>query len=587
MAAAPELLTLLQDELARLQVDALIVPRADQYQGEEVQACDERLAAVTGFTGSAGNLIICADQAVLFVDGRYTTQAPQQIGNRPIQVINSGEESLASWIARQPQIATVGVDPWLMTVQQAEHLQTVMSDSQSLVALEGNPVDRLWQARPPANKARLREHPIEFAGQGTADKKQRVQAALPDGSALFVGASEQVSWLLNVRSDALETTPVALSYAILQADGSIDWIVHEASARSAASLKLDRVSVTRDAVKALGQLRSPLVFDPSATPWAIEQILQAMPKPVVCKRAPSPIALMQAKKNEAELAGMREAHVIDGAVMVEFLAWLDTQLPGFLDEYQAADMVDSMRKAKGATGLAFSTISASGPNAALPHYRASADSARPSEAGEIYLVDSGGHYAMGTTDITRVTLMGVPTDEQRRLYTLVLQGHLALMRARFPEGTTGQALDILARLPLWEAGLDFDHGTGHGVGAVLSVHEGPQRIGKPVSGANLVALAQGMVVSVEPGYYRPGELGIRIENLVAVQPQPMPGDERPMLGFENLTWCPYERALIDVGMLSDQERQQVDDYHRQTLAKLRGRLSAPDRAWLELACRPL
>lgn len=587
MAAAPDLLTHLQDDLQRLEVDALIVPRADQYQGEEVQSCDERLAAVTGFTGSAGNLIICADKAVLFVDGRYTTQAPQQIGTRPIEVINSGEESLAAWIARQPQISTVGVDPWLVTVQQAQHLQAAMNENQSLVPLESNPVDRFWKDRPAANKARLREHPLEFAGQSAADKKQRVLSALPEGAALFVGATEQVSWLLNVRSDALETTPVALSYAILHADGSLDWIVHEASARSAASLKLEQVSVTRDAVKALGQLRTPLVFDPAATPWAIEQILQAMPKPITCKRLASPIALMQAKKNEAELAGMREAHVIDGAVMVEFLAWLDTQLPGFLDEYQAADMVDSMRKAKGATGLAFSTISASGPNAALPHYRASADSARPSEAGEIYLVDSGGHYAMGTTDITRVTLMGVPTDEQKRLYTLVLQGHLALMRTRFPEGTSGQALDILARIPLWEAGLDFDHGTGHGVGAVLSVHEGPQRIGKPVNGANLVALSQGMVVSVEPGYYRPGELGIRIENLVAVQPQPLPGDERPMLGFENLTWCPYERALIDVGMLSDQERRQVDDYHTQTLAKLRGRLSAPDRAWLELACRPL
>ncbi len=587
MAQAPDLLTSLQDELERLGVDALIVPRADQYQGEEVLPCDERLAAVTGFTGSAGNLIVTADKAVLFVDGRYTTQAPQQIGARPIEVINSGEESLAAWISRQSDITRVGVDPWLVTLQQAEQLQATMNEAQSLIALDANPVDRLWNVRPSASKARLREHPLAFAGQTADEKKQRVLAAIPKNASLFIGATEQVSWLLNVRSDALDTTPVALSYAVLHADGTVDWIVHEASARSAASLKLEGVRVTRDAAKALGQIRGLLVLDPSATPWAIEQLLQAMPKPVACKRAASPVALMQARKNDAELAGMREAHEIDGAVMVEFLAWLDTQLPGFLDEYQAADTIDGMRRAKGAASLAFSTISASGPNAALPHYRANADSARPSEAGEIYLVDSGGHYAMGTTDITRVTLMGAPTDEQRRLYTLVLQGHLALMRVRFPEGTSGQALDILARVPLWQAGLDFDHGTGHGVGAVLSVHEGPQRIGKPVNGANMVALSQGMVVSIEPGYYRPGDLGIRIENLVAVQPQPLPGDERPMLGFENLTWCPYERALIDVGMLSDVERRQVDDYHAETLTKLRPRLSAPDRSWLELACRPL
>lgn len=587
MAKPRDLLAAMQADLQALEVDALIVPRADRYQGEEVLACDERLAAVIGFTGSAGNLVITAEQAVLFVDGRYTTQAPRQVQPRPIQVVNSGELSLAAWLSKQPDLVRIGVDPWLFTLHQAEALNRALGESQSLVALEENPVDRRWLSRPTAQKARLRQHPLEVAGKSSAAKIAEVLEGIPSGHALFVGLPEQVSWLLNVRSDALETTPSALSYAVLQADGRVDWIVHEASARSAASLKLPSVGVTRDAVKAFGQLQTPLLLDAGSTPWAVELALAALPRPVVTRRHTSPLALMQARKNDAELAGMREAHEIDGAVMVEFLAWLDTQLPGFLDEYQAADMVDSMRRAKGAFSLAFPTISASGPNAALPHYRATEDSARPSEAGEIYLVDSGGHYPMGTTDITRVTLMGAASPEQKRLYTLVLKGHLALMRARFPEGTTGQALDLIARLPLWNAGLDYDHGTGHGVGAVLSVHEGPQRIGKPVAGSALIALEPGMVVSVEPGYYRPGELGIRIENLVAVRPTPQPGDERTMLGFENLTWCPYERALIDVGMLDDAERRQVDEYHRQTLSKLQGRLSAPDRSWLELACRPL
>jgi Xaa-Pro aminopeptidase len=587
MAKPRDLLAHLQADLQTLEIDALLVPRADRYQGEEVLACDERLAAVTGFSGSAGSLLITANAAVLFVDGRYTTQAPRQVKPRPIEVINSGDLSLAAWLAKRPELSRIGVDPWLMTLQQADSLKAALGDGQSLVALDENPVDRRWRSRPAAQKARVRHHPLAVAGKSTADKIADIHATIPGGHALFVGLPEQVSWLLNVRSDALETTPSALSYAVLQADGRVDWILHEDSARSAASLKLPQVSVTRDAVKVLGQLRTPLLLDASTTPWAIELALAALPQPVATRRYSSPIAMMQACKNAAELAGMREAHEIDGAVMVEFMAWLDTQLPGFLDEYQAADMVDSMRRAHGATSLAFATISASGPNAALPHYRATADSARPSEAGEVYLVDSGGQYAMGTTDITRVTLMGAATAEQKRLYTLVLQGHLALMRARFPEGTTGQALDLMARLPLWQAGLDYDHGTGHGVGAVLSVHEGPQRIGKPVQGAALVALQPGMVVSVEPGYYRPGELGIRIENLAIVQPMARPGDERPMLGFENLTWCPYERALIDLGLLTDEERQQVNDYHRQTLAVLQGRLSAPDRAWLELACRPL
>ncbi len=587
MAKPRDLLAHLQADLQALGVDALLVPRADRYQGEEVLASDERLAAVTGFTGSAGSLLITPNKAVLFVDGRYTSQAPAQVKPRPIEVINSGKTSPGAWIAEHPEIARVGVDPWLMTLQQVEGLSRAFGEGQSLVALEANPVDRRWQDRPAGQKARMRAHPLDVAGQSGAEKIAKVLADITPGHALFLGLPEHVSWLLNVRSDALETTPAALSYAVLCPSGHVDWIVHEDSARSAASLKLENVSVTRDPVKALGQLQAPLLLDASSTPWAIELALEAMPRPIERRRQVSPIPLMQACKNEVELAGMREAHEIDGAVMVEFLAWLDTQLPGFLDEYQAAAMVDSMRLAKGATGLAFPTISASGPNAALPHYRATADSARPSEAGEVYLVDSGGQYAMGTTDITRVTLMGAATAEQKRLYTLVLKGHLALMTLRFPEGTTGQAIDMIARLPLWKAGLDYDHGTGHGVGAVLSVHEGPQRIGKPVSGAGLVALQPGMVVSVEPGYYRPGELGIRIENLVVVQPMPLPGDERPMLGFENITWCPYERALIDLGLLSDQERQHIDDYHRQTLAKLQGRLSAPDRAWLELACRPL
>lgn len=579
--AEPSFLAKLQASLNGLKVDAFWLPRADKFQGEEVRAHQERLAKVTGFTGSAGLAIILKKQAALFVDGRYTEQAASQTDGTPIKALSSAGNGPADWLKKQKKVETLGIDPWTVTAAQARKLKRELQAAQiDMIPLDENPVDTLWQNAPQPDNARVREHAIEWAGQNSFDKRKAILKEIPDNHALFIGSPQSCSWLLNVRANFLANTPSVLSFAILRSDGSVDWIVEPEGQNSARALKLDNVRIAKDFEKTLKDLDEPLIYDPTETPWAVELMMAKR----LTRAMASPVALLQACQNKAELEGMRKAHVTDGAVMVKFLASLSGQLPGFVDEIQAQEQLDAMRLEAGAYALAFATISAAGPNAALPHYRATPDSMRPSADGELYLVDSGGQYPSGTTDITRVVAVSEPSAEQRRLYTLVLQGHLAVMRARFPAGTSGAALDPLARMPLWQAGLDFDHGTGHGVGACLGVHDGPQRISKAASG---VALKPGMVLSVEPGYYRPGDLGIRIENLVIVKKAKKKSDERDMLAFENLTWCPYARELIDPALLSPDEISQVNAYHKATFEKLKGLVKGGDLAWLTEACKPL
>ncbi|GAB4168529.1 MAG: aminopeptidase P family protein [Thalassobaculales bacterium] len=587
----------LREALGRAGLDGFVVPHADEHLNEYLPARAERLSWLTGFTGSAGAAVVLPGKAAVFADGRYTLQVAMQVDASLYQICHLIEHPPARWIEENAaEGQRIGYDPWLHTREGVERLAKAAARAGAkLVAVESNPLDAVWPGQPPAPLAPVIPHPVDLAGRDSADKRAEAAAALAKAKqdAVVLSAPDSIAWLLNVRGGDVPHTPLPLSFAILTADGSVDWFVDplkllpETRAHVGNAVAIHPPEALAGALDALRGRKVRL--DPATAPAWLDDRLTRAGATVVAEA--DPCQLPKACKNAAEIAGSRAAHKRDGAAVTRFLAWLSqAAAEGAVDEITAADRLEGFRRDTGELrDLSFSTISGAGPNGAIVHYRSTPETNRRLEPGQVYLVDSGAQYRDGTTDVTRTLAIGTPDPaiaaELRDRFTRVLKGHIAIATARFPEGTSGSQLDILARRPLWQAGLDFDHGTGHGVGSYLSVHEGPHRISKV---PNTVALKPGMIVSNEPGYYKTGAYGIRIENLVTVVPvEAPPGAERKLLGFETLTLAPIDRSLIEPALLDDEERAWLNAYHARVLAEIGPGLDAATRAWLADATRPI
>ena len=582
----------LRAELAARGVDGLLVPMADQYQNEYVPARAQRIAWLTGFNGSAGLVIVLAERAACFTDGRYTLQVAQQVDGDIYDLRHISDEPPSDWIAEHLGAGgKLAYDPWLFTPDSVKRFTAAAEKAGGeLQPLADNPLDKVWGDQPGVPLAPVLPHALEYAGEAAADKRKRLAGELRDAGerAAAITATDSIAWLLNVRGGDVERSPLPLSLALLYDDGHCDFFLEPEKISGGLEAHLGNnvtIQPPEQFGPALDGLRGATVrVDPALTAAWVFQRLEAAGVEIV--RGPDPCQLPKAIKNDTELAGARAAHLRDGAAVSKFLHWLSHEAPkGGVDEIAAADKLESYRQDHDLfRDLSFDTISGSGPNGAIVHYRVTPDSNRELGQGELYLVDSGAQYLDGTTDITRTVAIGDPSAEMRDRFTRVLKGHIAVAGARFPKGATGAQLDPLARLALWQAGLDFDHGTGHGVGSYLNVHEGPQRISKLGSGQEFLP---GMVVSNEPGYYKTGAYGIRIENLVCVREAKAEGGEREIMEFETLTRAPIDRNLIDMSLLSPSERAWLDGYHAQVYEDLSPLLDEPTREWLDEVTRPL
>ena len=583
---------LLRAELKKRKLTGFFVPRADEFQGEYVPAYAERLRWLTNFRGSAGIAIVTLKKAAIFVDGRYVIQVRQQVDEKIFAPFHLMEEPPAMWIARNLKKGDrLGFDPWLVTADQAKRLSEACAGvGANFVPVETNPIDAVWNDQPARPSAQLATQPTQFAGRTGAEKIKDLRKGIGSVDAVVLTQPDSVSWLFNLRGFDVPHTPVAAAYAILPAKGKAqifiapEKLTEEVKAHLRSNATTHAPKQIGAALKALGRAKARVLIDPVWTPERIRELLVKAKATVVT--GPDPVMLPKARKNRTEQEGARSAQKRDGVAVSRFLFWLEKEAPkGSLSELEVAARLKAFREATGELrDLSFETIPASGPHAAIPHYHATQESNRKLVRNEIFLIDSGAQYIDGTTDITRTVIVGTPTPEMKDRFTRVLKGMIGLSLARFPKGTTGSQLDILARQHLWSAGLDFDHGTGHGVGAYLSVHEGPARINK----SDRTPLEAGMILSNEPGFYKQGDYGIRIENLVMVhEAKPVSGGERPMLGFETLTLAPIDQRLIDVGLLSEVERQWLDAYHARVLKEVGDYLEGDELVWLNRACAPL
>jgi Xaa-Pro aminopeptidase len=583
----------LRDELVRRGLDGFIVPRADEHQSEYVPPNAERLPWLTGFTGSAGTAIVLADKAALVVDGRYTLQAAEQVDTAVVDVVPLADKTAEAWIGENLAAgATLAYDPWLHTAGGLKKLERAVAQAgAALVAVEMNLVDVIWLERPPPPKAPVRPPPAELAGETSEAKLARIREELAKAKvdALVVSDPHNLAWTFNIRGGDVAHTPLPLGYAVIPAEGRptvfLDpaKVTNEAGAAIGAVADIARQETLPAALEALGSAKAKVRIDAESGAVALVRRIESAGG--AADVGPDPISLMKAVKNAAEIAGTRAAHRRDGAAVTRFLAWLAREAPsGKLTEIEAVEKLEALRDETGLLReLAFSTISGSGPNGAIVHYRVTNRTNRALKPGELFLLDSGAQYEDGTTDITRTVAVGEPSPEMRDRFTRVLKGHIAIARVVFPKGTSGAQIDALARQALWQAGLDFDHGTGHGVGSYLSVHEGPQRLSK----LGTQALEPGMILSNEPGYYKTGQYGIRIENLVLVERREIAGAEREMMGFETLTFAPIDRALVEATLLTADEREWLDAYHARVREMLTSELDEATRAWLVEATRAL
>jgi len=558
-----------------------------------VPANAERLPWLTGFTGSAGTAIVLADKAALVVDGRYTLQAAEQVDTAVVDVVPLADKTAEAWIGENLAAgATLAYDPWLHTAGGLKKLEKAVAQAGAALApVEMNLVDVIWLERPPPPKAPVRPHPAELAGETSEAKLARIQEELAKAKldALVVSDPHNLAWTFNIRGGDVAHTPLPLGYAVIPAEGRptvfLDpaKVTNEAGSALAAVADIARQETLPAALEALGSAKARVRIDAESGAVALVRRIESAGG--MADVGPDPISLMKAVKNAAEIAGTRAAHRRDGAAVTRFLAWLAREAPsGKLTEIEAVEKLEALRDETGLLReLAFSTISGSGPNGAIVHYRVTNRTNRALKPGELFLLDSGAQYEDGTTDVTRTVAVGEPTAEMRDRFTRVLKGHIAIARAVFPKGTSGAQIDALARQALWQAGLDFDHGTGHGVGSYLSVHEGPQRLSK----LGTQALEPGMILSNEPGYYKTGQYGIRIENLVLVERREIAGAEREMMGFETLTFAPIDRALVEATLLTADEREWLDAYHARVREMLTSELDEATRAWLVEATRAL
>jgi Xaa-Pro aminopeptidase len=597
MSSYADRLSALRDQLQRDRLDGFVVPLTDEHMSEYVGAYARRLAWLTGFQGSAGSAVVLPQAAAIFTDGRYTLQVRQQVDGAHWQYVPVPQVSIAGWLGdNAPEGGRIGYDPWLHTsAWVAEARKALAERGAELVAVDTNPVDAVWPDKPMPSDARLAVQDDAYAGKTSAAKRADIADWLAErkADAVVLSALDSIAWAFNVRGGDVSHTPVALSYAIVHADGTADLYVAPEKMTEQVAQHLGnavRVHDRRDFAPALGAFAGKRVAaDPERAVAAIFDSLESGGANVLSLR--DPVVLTKALKNPAEIAGHRAAQLRDGAALSRFLRWVAAEAPkGGLTELAASDRLQAFREETGVLkDLSFDTISATGAHGASPHYKATEESNAAIELGQLYLVDSGGQYADGTTDVTRVVPVGAPSAEMRDRFTRVLKGHIAIAIAVFPEGTVGGQIDSFARRPLWEVGLDYAHGTGHGVGAYLSVHEGPARIAAPnyPGGGPAEPLRAGMILSNEPGYYKAGEYGIRIENLVLCVPRAIAGAEAPMLGFETLTFAPIERTLIVPELLTDGERGWLDGYHAEVVARIAPLLEGADRAWLEAQCAPI
>jgi Xaa-Pro aminopeptidase len=586
-------LSAFREELARRNLTGFVIPRADQQQNEYVPPSEERLAWLTGFTGSAGQAIVLAQQAAVFVDGRYTLQAAKQVDPKAWSVESLVDPPPEQWLAKHLKAGDrLGFDPWLHTSAAAERLGAACARAGAeLVAVDSNPLDSVWTERPPPPLAPVSVHGLPFSGEAEAEKLGRIRLEIEKlgVDALVLSDSHAVAWTFNIRGADVSHTPLPLSYALVPKDGRPTIFVDHRKLSNGA----------RDHLEQTADVAEPDALAPTLTEWArrgaaialdnataadaLGRLISAAGgKPV---RGSDPVSLLKAVKNTTEIEGARTAHRRDAVALARFLAWIDREAPkGALTEIDTVEALESFRRDTGALkDVSFPTIAGTGPNGAIVHYRVTRKSNRRIAPGDLLLIDSGAQYQDGTTDVTRTIAIGETTAEMCDRFTRVLRGHIAIARAVFPDGTSGAQLDTLARQFLWQAGLDFEHGTGHGVGSYLSVHEGPARISKLGS----TPLRRGMILSNEPGYYKADAYGIRIENLELVVGTEIAGAEKPVNAFETLTLAPIDRRLIDLNMLSADELSWLNDYHERVRHAVRPHVDEATKVWLDAATAPL
>jgi len=578
----PPRLQALRVEISGERLDGFLVPRADAHQGEYVAACDERLSWLTGFTGSAGFCAVLADIAGVFIDGRYRTQVKRQVAEE-FTPVPWPEVSLADWLKEQlPQGGKVGFDPWLHAAGQVTTLlESLQGTGIELVQVD-NLVDRIWADRPAAPLQPVTSHTLQYAGESAADKSARLAKDLREAgqAAAVITLPDSIMWLLNIRGADIPRNPVAQGFAILHDDARVDLFMAAEKLAGVedhlgAAVTIQKPESFQNAVAALN---GAVAVDNATIPQILaDQLGERLVK------TGDPCALPKARKNTAEIEGSAAAHLRDGAAVVELLCWLDAQAPGSLTEIDVVKKLEALRRQDPALrDISFETIAGTGENGAVMHYRVTEDSNATLKDGDLLVLDSGGQYLDGTTDITRTLPIGLPGEEERAAFTRVLQGMIAMSRLRWPNGLAGRDIEAVGRVPLWMAGQDFNHGLGHGVGAFLSVHEGPQRLSRVSS----VPLEAGMILSNEPGYYREGAFGIRIENLLVVEPAAelaSADKEREMLAWRTLTYAPIDRRLIVTEMLTNGERDWLNVYHQEVAAKIGPNVSAAAQAWLAKA----
>jgi Xaa-Pro aminopeptidase len=582
-----------REELARRKLTGFVIPRADQQQNEYVAPSEERLAWLTGFTGSAGMAIVLTNQAALFVDGRYTLQAAKQIDPKPWNVEPLIDPPPESWLAKHLAAGDrLGFDPWLHTTAAAERLAAACAKAGAeLVAVDSNPLDSVWTERPPPPLGPVAIHGLPFSGEAEPDKLKRIRLEITKlgADALVLSDSHAVAWTFNIRGADVSHTPLPLSFALVPKDGRPTvFIDHRKLSNSArdhleASADVAEPEALTRALTELAQRGASIALDSATAADALSRLIGASGGKAV--RGNDPVSLLKAVKNATEIEGTRNAHRRDAVALARFLAWIDREASsGALTEIDTVEALESFRRDTGALkDVSFPTIAGTGPNGAIVHYRVTRKTNRRIAPGDLLLIDSGAQYEDGTTDVTRTVAIGEPTDEMRDRFTRVLRGHIAIARAVFPDGTTGAQIDTLARQFLWQAGIDFDHGTGHGVGSYLSVHEGPTRISK----LGTTPLRRGMILSNEPGYYKTDGFGIRIENLELVVGTDIAGAEKPINAFETLTLAPIDRRLIDLNMLSGEELDWLNDYHARVRHEVRPHVDEATKVWLDAATGPL
>jgi Xaa-Pro aminopeptidase len=586
-------LSAFREELARRKLAGFVVPRADQQQNEYVAPSEERLAWLTGFTGSAGMAIVLTQESALFVDGRYTLQAAKQVDRKAWSVEPLVDPPPESWLATHLRSGDrLGFDPWLHTLAAAERLAAACAKAGAeLVAVDSNPLDSVWTERPPPPLGPVAIHGTQFSGEAEADKLRRIHAEIQKlgVDALVLSDSHAVAWTFNIRGADVSHTPLPLSYALVPRDGRPTIFIDHRKLSNSARGHLERTADVAEPdalapkLTALARGGASIALDSATAADALSRLISAAGgKPV---RGSDPVSLLKAAKNPTEIAGTRTAHRRDAVALTRFLAWLDREAPsGALTEIDAVEALETFRRDTGALrDVSFPTISGAGPNGAIVHYRVTRKSNRRIAPGDLLLIDSGAQYEDGTTDVTRTIAIGPPTPEMCDRFTRVLRGHIAIARALFPDGTTGAQLDTLARQFLWQVGADFEHGTGHGVGSYLSVHEGPARISR----LGTTPLKRGMILSNEPGYYKTDAFGIRIENLELVVAADIAGAEKPMNGFETLTLAPIDRRLVDLNMLSGDELSWLNDYHARVRHEVRPHVDEATKLWLDAATAPL